>query len=187
MQALFSKTIAVIRSAAVILLLTVVLAIVVELGARLLLVLKEGRGTIDDRIHADAYGDAAWLEDYYRELEASGRVAWKPYVYWRREPFKGEYINIDARGVRRTLPASPLAEEAVEVYFLGGSTMWGTGVRDNYTVPSLVARECVGDGIGNVAITNWGETGYVSTQEVILLALLLKRVFARTLSSSTTV
>ena len=48
----------------------------------------------------------------------------------------------------------------------GGSTMWGTGARDACTIPSLLARALQGRGM-SLEIINFGETGYVRTQEVI--------------------
>ena len=56
----------------------------------------------------------------------------------------------------------------------GGSTMWGTGGRDEGTIPAALARELRGHGIVP-EITNFGETGYVNTQEVLLLALQLQK------------
>jgi lysophospholipase L1-like esterase len=56
----------------------------------------------------------------------------------------------------------------------GGSTMWGAGSRDSFTVPSLLARALQGREL-RVEITNFGETGYVSTQGVITLLLQLRK------------
>lgn len=50
----------------------------------------------------------------------------------------------------------------------------GTNARDTFTIPSLLARAVEGRGI-NVEIINFGETGYVSTQEVITLLLQLRQ------------
>jgi lysophospholipase L1-like esterase len=56
----------------------------------------------------------------------------------------------------------------------GGSAMWGTGARDPFTIPALLARELVKRGV-EARVTNFGETGYVSTQEIIELLLQLQR------------
>lgn len=131
----------------------------------------------DYRALADSYQGAAWTSDYYRELEASTKVAWTPYVYWRREGFAGNYIRINGNGIRRTVheAASPAPPSApVRIFVFGGSTLWGTGVRDEFTVPSLLARELHNRGVVT-EITNFGESGYVSTQEVIALMLELRK------------
>jgi lysophospholipase L1-like esterase len=56
----------------------------------------------------------------------------------------------------------------------GGSTMWGTNARDAFTIPSIVAKTLEGRGM-SVETINFGETGYVSTQEVISLLLQLRK------------
>jgi lysophospholipase L1-like esterase len=61
------------------------------------------------------------------------------------------------------------------VFFFGGSAMWGTGARDEMTIPSQVAALLAERGMRDVAITNFGETGYVFTQELIRLELELRR------------
>lgn len=53
----------------------------------------------------------------------------------------------------------------------GGSALWGTGARDDHTIPSEVARLAEHD--GQVwEVINYGESGYVIWQEAILLAQL---------------
>lgn len=56
----------------------------------------------------------------------------------------------------------------------GGSTLWGTGARDEFTIASLLTAELEKQGL-HVEVTNYGESGYVSTQEVILLMTLLQK------------
>jgi lysophospholipase L1-like esterase len=58
---------------------------------------------------------------------------------------------------------------------LGGSTLWGTGVRDNYTLASLLAKRFANNSDYDVEVTNLGQIGYVSTQELLLLYQLLRR------------
>jgi hypothetical protein len=51
----------------------------------------------------------------------------------------------------------------------GGSTVWGTGARDDGTIPSWLAR--ISDEQGRrYAVTNLGESGFVSWQEALSLA-----------------
>jgi hypothetical protein len=89
--------------------------------------------------HADAYNGTDWSRDYYREFSDSQSTAWEPYSYWRRLPFEGRFINVDERGLRRTWnPAASPEDRAVWVF--GGSTVWGTGVRDDHTIPSELSR-----------------------------------------------
>jgi lysophospholipase L1-like esterase len=53
--------------------------------------------------------------------------------------------------------------------------MWGPWVRDDYTIASSLSRALYEKGYTDFHITNFGESGYVSTQEVIQLLLELKR------------
>jgi hypothetical protein len=128
----------------------------------------------DQRVAADSYADASWVTDYYRELEQSADVRWESYVYWRRKPFHGSHINIDQNGVRLTTsPAQSSPPHTTEILMFGGSTLWGTGVRDAFTIPSCLARALRQREVA-CNVLNLGETGYVSTQEVIALMLRLR-------------
>ncbi len=124
----------------------------------------------DWRAHADAYAGVSWTHQYYKEFEESSVTEWSSYVYWRRKPYKGRYINIDPNGIRRTWRADGdrPGSDPRSVFIFGGSTVWGVGVRDDATIPSFLARKLEEKGIG-AEVTNFGESGYVSTQEVIAL------------------
>jgi len=127
------------------------------------------RNTLDPRWRADAYAGAAWAPELFREHAACERVVYEPFTGWRREPFDGRWIHVDASGLRRTLP-EPTAKKPLEVWFFGGSTMWGTGARDEHTIPSAVARRLAAALGPCVHVVNEGESGFVSTQEVVRLA-----------------
>jgi hypothetical protein len=134
------------------------------------------RGTIDFRMDADAYPDSAWVREYYTEFHRSSDVEWRPYVYWRRRPFTGQYVNIDSAGIRRTVAYQPATggSPPKRVFVFGGSTVWGTGARDSFTIPSLIARELQASSV-TAEVVNFGESGYVSSQEVIALMLQLQK------------
>jgi hypothetical protein len=118
----------------------------------------------------------SWYGEYAREAEAAQDLVWKPYVYFRREPsFQGRYITIDSLG-RRVTPQPAPAQPAARVFMFGGSTMWGWFQRDDHTIPAETARRLhhLRDTIGPVEVTNFGETGYVFTQELLELMLQLR-------------
>lgn len=52
--------------------------------------------------------------------------------------------------------------------------MWGSGARDSFTIPSLLSQILSEHGI-SIHVVNYGESGFVSTQEVIALMLQLKK------------
>jgi len=125
-------------------------------------------------LEADFFNEADWAGDYVREYRQSEPVSWNSYVYWRRPAFAGKYIHVDERGLRRTWGPESLPDDAKKVFFFGGSAMWGTGARDAHTIPSQVAKILDQKGIA-VRCFNFGESGYVSTQELIALALEVRR------------
>jgi len=136
---------------------------------------EEPRG--DWRAGADAYPERSWVAKYYQEFRASDGVVWRPYVYWRRRPYQGRYINVDRNGLRRTTaPTTPgqASARTIRIFMFGGSALWGTGARDDFTIPSILARELARNGL-QAEVTNFGESGYVSTQEVIALMLRLQK------------
>lgn len=121
----------------------------------------------DDRQDSPVYDDFPDKKALWIEHTECTEVHFEPYYHWRRGPYSGKYINIDAEGVRRTIK-SPKGG-ARRVFMLGGSTMWGTGSPDSHTIPSLLQRR-LGDGFD---VYNFGEDGYVWAQE---LSYLLKRL-----------
>ncbi len=153
--------------------LTLVLLVILELGCRLAALLPGGGPAASPNyfLKVDSYKGQPWLDDYYQEFTAAFNTTWRSYVYWRRKPIAGKYVNVDDRNHRRTMQPAPAASDTrppVKIFMFGGSTMWGEGVRDAYTIASQLAQTLAEAKIPAV-VTNFGETGYVSTQEVIEL------------------
>jgi hypothetical protein len=131
----------------------------------------------DHRTMADCYQGADWVPGYYSEFAECNNSRWEPYVYWKRKPYDGEFIQVDEEGRRKTTKKShPLSkrQSGLNIHFYGGSAMWGTGARDAYTIPSLAGNELIRHGI-NPSLLNFGESGYVSSQEVTALISELKK------------
>lgn len=132
------------------------------------------RPTRPDRAAAaDAYAGADWSPGYFDEFRRSVRVDWKPYVEWWHRPFSGAYMTLDERGLRRTPGEDAADPEALRILCFGGSTMMGMGARDEQTIPAVLARRLAE--LGHcVSVTNFGQLGHNSTQELITLLQLLK-------------
>ena len=146
----------------------------VEGWRRLSRFLRYHRPTRPDRAaSADAYGGADWSAEYFDEFRSAVRVDWKPYVEWWQRPFRGTYVTLDERGLRPTPGEKTANGEAIRILCFGGSTMMGMGARDDQTIPAVLARRLTERG-HRVSVTNYGQLGHNSTQEVITLQQLLK-------------
>lgn len=129
-----------------------------------------------ERRQSDAYAGADWVDDYWEEFHDSKEMTWHPWVMWRRLPYAGRYIHVDAQGLRRTWSpdaapagaAGAAGSKPVLIHMFGGSTMWGTGARDEFTIPSFVAQRLHAAGVA-ATVVNFGESGWVSRQELAAL------------------
>jgi hypothetical protein len=120
------------------------------------------------------YQGQSWASVYWRELkEMTDRLQYQSYVIWRRAPFAGQTINVDAGGIRKTYYSSCDAS-SYNIWIFGNSSLWGTGVPDWATIPSLLAKRYQDAG-HKVCVKNFGEKAWVSTQELIQLTLALKQ------------
>ncbi len=119
------------------------------------------------------YTSQDWAAQYWHEHQQSIRERYHPYVLWRRVPFKGRTINIDSQGVRLT-PGADCSANSYRVFAFGGATMWGTGSPDWGTIPAYLQAGLEALRGKPVCVVNFGETGFVSTQEVIQLLLQLQ-------------
>lgn len=154
---------------------TLVLFAVIEVGVRIQSTARSALATsvsVVDPRHQDA-----WYAGFMNEFNATRAQRWIPYLYFGRNPsYRGRYINIDSLGHRITpQPARPTAPRA-RVFFFGGSTMWGTNNRDDHTIPAEASRRLqliAGPG-SRIEVANFGENGYVMTQGIVQLMLLLR-------------
>lgn len=89
------------------------------------------------------------------------QTEYQPFVAWKRKPFDGKYINIEAEGIRKTTTS----KDGRVIRFFGGSTMWGARVIDKNTIPSWFGQ-CNSDGY---KIVNHGESGFNARQELATL------------------
>jgi lysophospholipase L1-like esterase len=135
----------------------------------------EGGQKPDYRTAAEALHNQDWAAPYFREAHSRLRVEWAPYVQWRHPPLAGVYLKFDANGFRNTWtdPAPPESGAPLRIFMFGSSTMVGVGARDDYTIPSVLAKRLAAVPY-NVEVTNFGVVGHVSTQELIFLIEELK-------------
>ena len=119
----------------------------------------------------DCYMNATWYHDYSKAIaQVYCGDKWEPYSYWRTCKITTPYINVSAKGARLSWYAQSTKENnQLTIYMFGGSTTWGWGARDDYTISSHLAKKIYSD-YGILAdVVNFGQLGYVNTQEVNLL------------------
>jgi lysophospholipase L1-like esterase len=123
------------------------------------------------------YADSVWLPKYAAEYANTFQLRWKPYVYFRRPPFNGSMIQVDSLGHRRTIPGPQAATDTTHVFFFGGSTMWGSNLRDSATIASVTAQRLEQSAPPGMTfhVTNFGESGYVFTQGMLELQMQLRQ------------
>ncbi|GEM_PF-415509 len=125
-----------------------------------------------------AYPDSAsWVPAYFQAMN-SVRMRWYPYVYWKTAPMRSPYLNIDPHSNRVNWNAPHPHNDGkplLRVFVMGGSTTWGAGARDDYTIPSLLAKDLAGNPLYDVEVRNYGQMGWVTSQELIYLYELLRR------------
>ncbi len=132
------------------------------------------------RLHTYRFVDEA-------EARATGLEydAWAANGHWQVHPwtglisreFDGTYLNIDADGVRHSrLPDPAHADQPLlRVWALGGSTMFGWGLGDDWTIPSQLQSALQTQLPGyQVQVTNYGAPIYNTSQELALLTAYLR-------------
>lgn len=119
--------------------------------------------------------DASWVPAYFKAMN-NVRMRWYPYVYWKTAPMRSPYLNIDQHSnrINWNAPHGP-GKRLLRVFAFGGSTTWGAGARDDYTIPSLLAKDLAGNPDYDVEVRNYGQMGWVTSQELIYLYELLRR------------
>lgn len=119
------------------------------------------QSTTDSRAQTPVYESFRDPMGFWLEQNKATDTRFEPYYHWRRTEFEGERTNISSEGIRRTTGAES-AHEGRKVYMYGGSTLWGTGAPDSMTIASYL-QEFLGN---NFSVYNFGESGYVSAQEL---------------------
>jgi hypothetical protein len=107
-------------------------------------------------------------------------VSFESFTHFRETPSSGQYVNVSEGGYRSNRSAGPWPPrpDAFNVFFFGGSTTFGYGIRDDETIPSVLQDLLASRGCGGVVhVYNFGRGYYYSSQEQILLMRLLARGF----------
>jgi lysophospholipase L1-like esterase len=149
---------------------------VIEGGLKVIYALRD-KGHIAPQEKAarnSVYAHLDWPKEMFAEEDRLQQV-FVPYIMWRNKEFHGKYINVSPAGLRKTWnPPLKENEKVKKVFCFGGSTTWGVGARDDFTLPSLLSKK-LNQGTTRYVVVNYGEKGFCLTQELINLVLLLKQ------------
>jgi hypothetical protein len=118
------------------------------------------------------YAGKGWAKQLFKESRDYAKQ-FAQFVCWDALPQDGEFVNIDENGVRATWNPDNYPEAPDTLFVFGGSTTWGWGARDDYTIPSHLSR--IFHDVGySIYVHNYGEEAYTFTQELIQLVVLLR-------------
>lgn len=111
------------------------------------------------------------------ETVESNKFVHKSWVEFSNIDFDGKYMTMkDA--IRTTVPAAyinPEASDTINIYFFGGSTMFGFNVLDHETIPSQFVelyKQKYPHG-KSLRVFNYGTPTYYSYQELVLMSDLI--------------
>tara|TARA_B100000886_G_scaffold340543_1_gene311048 strand:- start:8207 stop:9331 length:1125 start_codon:yes stop_codon:yes gene_type:complete len=82
---------------------------------------------------------------------------YKSFIGWRRKKTNQKYTNIKGNYYTRVSKGENIKNST---WFFGGSTIWGTGVGDSETIPSIFNEKT------GFNVFNFGESGWVARQSV---------------------
>jgi hypothetical protein len=110
------------------------------------------------------------------ETIKSNTFVYKSWVEFKMKDFEGKYMNMND-AVRQSSPSEFIngSNDTLDIYFLGGSTMFGFNVLDHETIPSqflTLYKQKFPNG-KSVRVFNYGTPTYYSYQELILLSDLI--------------
>src|SRR3989454_1100907 len=129
---------------------------------------------IDRRLKSTVYQHRSWADSLFEEYAAL-KVDLEPFIGWRTRDFHGTFINVDSNGMRRTIQSglNPQADSSCMLYCFGGSTMFGSYVRDQGTIPSFLTSSLLREGV-QCSVFNYGDQAFTFKQEIMRLTLLLR-------------
>lgn len=137
---------------------------------------RERQSAAKAAANSGVYANPDVAEEYFKELTDAKARVWASYTQSQQTDYAGKFINIH-EGTRRTWSSEAIKDDKrtrLKIFFFGGSTLWGLGSRDDFTIPSLVAKMLAENGI-SAEVTNYAVIGDVTTQSLIRFVLELRK------------
>ena len=118
-----------------------------------------GLGSFNQNIQIlETHSKYDWSEQYFKD-EKKVKAEYHPFIGFKEKKIQTENINVDENGYRISRNNS----KKPDVYFLGGSTMFGYGSNDENTIPSLFSKLT----IDSLTVRNLGNGAHNSSQNLI--------------------
>jgi hypothetical protein len=145
------------------------------------------RPSIDSRVvkyrrrfaDLDAYKRVPPAEalQYLNEQDRMASLGFRyaPWMEFANVPYQGRLLSTDERGFRRGRAPRPHEGPSLEVFVFGGSTTFGYGIPDGFTIPSFLQQQLEEQAPNqSIRVSNFGQGYYYSSQELALFVSLLK-------------
>ncbi|PKH50798.1 hypothetical protein CXF68_08905 [Tenacibaculum sp. Bg11-29] len=149
--------------------------VIIEVLLGIFLGLKEKRSfnkKTESIIKSKAYKNAPdyIIREIYDDLFAI-KSEWNSYIHYKGKTFSGKHNNINDKGIRLSTNFNQQNNtEAIKIFCFGGSTMYSTGARDEYSIPSEISKLLhIKFPDKKLEISNFGYMGYQRNIENILL------------------
>jgi lysophospholipase L1-like esterase len=123
-------------------------------------------------LRLDYYQRQPWGQAFWDEADQFNRLVFHPFLVASTPPFTGEFINVGADGLRLTPNTACDDPAAYEIWFFGGSTMFGFGVPDAMTIPAYF--QDAWEVRRPLCVVNFSVPGYVTQQSLAHLSLALQ-------------
>lgn len=148
-----------------------VFVLFIEIAGRAAVMFQESR---DSRLSFPGFKDTEWAAEVLKifDKDIVPYIKFDPYVVWSVKDFRSQYVNVDSLGRRKTWNPDFENKKPTKVYFFGGSTAFGGGARDEYTIASYLSR-FLNEKDSRFIVWNYGQPAYRSEQELLKLQSLL--------------
>ncbi|HRZ85778.1 MAG TPA: hypothetical protein P5277_03270 [Candidatus Paceibacterota bacterium] len=140
-----------------------------------------GELTFSDEIISEIYPHMSLEDSRSLILETHKKIfhVYEPFTGFKVGEFNGTFIHVDKEGFRfiKDQCSYPPSNQTYNLFILGGSTTFGSGVIDNETIASkiqeILRKESSINKTSKICIYNFGRPFYYSSQERELFTLLL--------------
>jgi hypothetical protein len=123
----------------------------------------------DDPVMSDQPG---WAETYCESAAFVSRPQFDAMTTFVYPDADGEAVNV-VDGERATWRPADLPDDPLTIWWFGGSAAWGWQHRDDFTIPSQLAKRADAEGMA-IEVRNFAMPAWVLRQETTLLQALLE-------------